>query len=90
MSGPDGSSIKRNFRCAAGMPGLSLAYRVPPIGLVSTGGCALFLKDACRKQMRLFCFSESFLSGGKYGKGTAYPGRRHEAGKHSGLRQRLR
>ena len=33
MSGPDGSSIKRIFRCAAGRPGRSHLSHLPPGGL---------------------------------------------------------
>lgn len=45
MSGPDGSSIKRKIRCAAGMHGRSLAYCVPPMVLYVERRVRVFQKN---------------------------------------------
>ena len=45
MSGPDGSSIKRKIRCAAGMHGRSLAYCVPPMVLYVERRVRVFKKE---------------------------------------------
>lgn len=55
MSGPDGSSIKRSSRCAAGLPGRSRLPYIPPGSALPRNGCAAS-KSAMEQVHRAFAY----------------------------------